>query len=94
MLTVGSGFKGGEFIPLVFMGTTLGSALTLFFPVAPALLAGVGFAAIFGAGANTPLACAVMAMEIFGLAIGPYALVGCVVAYFVSGKTSFYKNQR
>ena len=26
-LTIASGFKGGEFIPLVFIGSTLGSAL-------------------------------------------------------------------
>lgn len=86
-LTIGSGFKGGEFIPLVFIGTTLGSAL------GSPILAAVGFAAVFGAAANTPLACAVMAMEIFGWSMAPYALLGGYIAYFVSGTHGIYKTQ-
>lgn len=93
-LTIGSGFKGGEFIPLVFIGTTLGSALASVLPVSFKLLAGVGFAAVFGAAANTPLACSIMAMELFGWSIAPYALLGCIVAYLVSGSRGIYKTQR
>lgn len=93
-LTIGSGFKGGEFIPLVFIGTTLGSALSLLLPMSFQLLAAVGFAAVFGAAANTPLACAVMAMEIFGWSIAPYALVGCFMAQLVSGAPGIYRTQR
>lgn len=89
-LTVGTGFKGGEFIPLVYVGTTLGSALSHFLPLNPSVLASVGFAAVFGAASRTPLACAVMAMEIFGMEIGPLALVGCYVAsYFVGGHSIY-----
>ncbi|WP_374033209.1 voltage-gated chloride channel family protein [Bdellovibrio bacteriovorus] len=93
-LTVGSGFKGGEFIPLVFVGSGLGSALSVVLPLSISLLAALGFAAVFGAAANTPLACAVMACEIFGWSIAPYALLACVVAYFVSGHLGIYKNQK
>ncbi len=93
-LTVGSGFKGGEFIPLVFMGTTLGSALSIVLPVSFSLLAAVGFAAVFAGAANTPLACSLMAMEIFGFQIAPYALVACYVSYFCSGHSGIYKSQR
>ncbi len=93
-LTIGSGFKGGEFIPLIFMGTTLGSALSLFWPMSRQLLASVGFAAIFAAASNTPLACTVMAIELFGFGVGPYAVIACFVGYYVSGHTSIYKGQR
>lgn len=93
-ITVGTGFKGGEFIPLVFMGTTLGSALSIVFPISFQLLAGVGFAAVFGAAANTPVACTLMAMEIFGYEVGPYALIACFMAYAVSGPHGIYKGQR
>jgi len=89
-LTVGSGFKGGEFIPLVFIGTTLGSALGLVIPLGFALLAAVGFAAVFGAAAATPFACAVMAVEIFGLPITPFVLVGCVVSSYCAGPHRIY----
>ncbi len=93
-LTVGSGFKGGEFIPLVFIGSTLGSALSTLLPVSASLLAAVGFAAVFGAAANTPLACSIMAVEIFGFQIAPYALVACYVSFYFSGHKGIYKTQR
>jgi len=91
-LTIGSGFKGGEFIPLVFIGTTLGSALAPFLSISVPLLAGVGFAAVFGAAANTPVACCIMAIELFGPRIVVYATVGCAVSYWVSGRNSVYRS--
>lgn len=92
-LTIGSGFKGGEFIPLVFIGSTLGSFLSSWLPVAMPLLAALGFAAVFGAAANTPIACAVMCMEIFGWKVAPFALLACWVAYFFTGHRGVYRNQ-
>lgn len=92
-LTIGSGFKGGEFIPLVFIGTTLGSALSIILPVSFALLAAVGFAAVFAGASNTPLACTIMAMELFGYRIGPFALIGCLVSFYFSGHRSIYSGQ-
>jgi H+/Cl- antiporter ClcA len=93
-LTIGSGFKGGEFIPLVFIGSTLGSFLSTVLPVATPLLAALGFAAVFGAAANTPIACTLMAMEIFGWGLAPHALLACWVAYHFTGHSGVYKNQR
>jgi H+/Cl- antiporter ClcA len=93
-LTVGSGFKGGEFIPLVFIGSTLGSALALILPISFQLLASLGFAAVFAGASNTPLACTIMAMEIFGYQIGPYALLACLTSYYTSGRKSIYKSQK
>ncbi|NBV42714.1 voltage-gated chloride channel family protein, partial [bacterium] len=93
-LTLGGGFKGGEFVPLVFIGTTLGSAMSVLVPGSGALLATVGFAAVFGAAANAPFACAVMAIELFGIRVAPFAIAGCMVAHFVSGKIGIYKGQR
>lgn len=93
-VTVGSGFKGGEFIPLVFIGTTLGSAISAFIPVSVSFLSALGFAAVFGAASNTPIACAIMCAEIFGFSILPAAALVCGVAQFSSGKKSIYKAQR
>ncbi len=93
-LTVGSGFKGGEFIPLVFIGTTFGSALSLFLPLSFSLLGALGFAAVFGAAANTPIACTIMAAEIFGYRIAPFAAVACYMAYYCSGHSGIYRSQK
>lgn len=93
-VTVGSGFKGGEFIPLVYVGSTLGSFLSGVFMVSRPLLTALGFAAVFGAAANTPIACAIMAAELFGWKILPYSFVTCWVAYYLSGHIGIYKNQK
>lgn len=92
-ITIGSGFKGGEFVPLVFIGTTLGSFFSSFAPVSSHLFGAIGFAAVFAGAANTPIACTVMAIELFGYAVAPYALFGCFISYFTSGHKSIYSSQ-
>ena len=89
-ITLGAGFKGGEVTPLFFIGAVLGSALATILPLPIGLLAGMGFVAVFGAAAKTPVACIVMAMELFGTACGIYVAVACVVAYLISGRHSIY----
>ncbi|MBC7712947.1 MAG: chloride channel protein [Rhizobacter sp.] len=92
-LTVGSGFKGGEFVPLVFIGATLGSALSLILPAAFPFLSALGFASVFAGASNTPLACAFMAAEIFGWKILPYSLLACYLSYYSSGHSGIYHAQ-
>lgn len=93
-LTIGSGYKGGEFVPLVFIGTSLGSFLAQFLAVSMPLLAALGFASVFGAAANTPIACAIMGCEIFGWQTAPYMFISCWVAYYLTGHLGIYKNQK
>jgi len=92
--SLGTGFKGGEVTPLFFIGATLGNALAPLLHLPVALLAGIGFVAVFAGAANTPLASTIMAIELFGPEIGPYAALGCVVAYLFSGHTGIYRAQR
>ena len=89
-ITLGAGFKGGEVTPLFFIGATLGSALSFFLPLPVGLLAAMGFVAVFAGAAKTPLACCVMALELFGLSCGIYVTIACVVSYFISGRHSIY----
>lgn len=92
-LTLGAGFKGGEVTPLFFIGATLGNALAYWIPLPLPLLAGMGFVAVFAGAANTPLACILMALELFGVACGPYVAIACVVAYLCSGHRGIYGSQ-
>jgi H+/Cl- antiporter ClcA len=92
--SLGSGFKGGEVTPLFYIGATLGNALAPLLQLPFGMLAGVGFVAVFAGAANTPLASTVMALELFGPAIGPYAALGCTVAYLFSGHHGIYRAQR
>ncbi|GAB2536173.1 voltage-gated chloride channel family protein [Rufibacter soli] len=92
-LTLGCGFKGGEVTPLFFIGATLGNALFPWVPLPLEVLAAMGFVAVFAGAANTPLACTLMAMELFGAEVGIYAGLACVVAYLFSGHTGIYGGQ-
>ena len=91
--TLGAGFKGGEVTPLFFVGATLGSALSLVVPLPIALLAGMGFVAVFSGATHTPLACTVMGIELFGLESGLFIGIACLVAYFSSGSIGIYNAQ-
>ncbi|MCH8533954.1 MAG: voltage-gated chloride channel family protein [Flavobacteriaceae bacterium] len=91
--TLGAGFKGGEVTPLFFIGATLGNALFLFVPIPIGLLVGMGFVAVFAGATNTPLACMLMGIELFGIEAGVFIAVACVTAYFFSGHTSVYTSQ-
>lgn len=93
ILTLAAGFKGGEVTPLFFIGATLGNALGYFIPLPMGLLAGMGFVAVFAGATNTPIACSIMAMELFGVECGVYVSIACVVAYLLSGHNSIYDKQ-
>lgn len=89
-ITLGAGFKGGEVTPLFFIGATLGSTLSLFLPLPVGLLAGMGFVAVFAGAAKTPVACCIMAVELFGMSCGIYVTIACVVSYLLSDRYSIY----
>lgn len=91
--TLGAGFKGGEVTPLFFVGATLGSALSVIVPLPIALLAAMGFVAVFSGATHTPIACTVMGMELFGVDSGVFVGIACVVAYFASGSVGIYHSQ-
>lgn len=91
--TIGVGFKGGEVTPLFFVGANLGSALSAVVPLPMGLLAGIGFVAVFAGATNTPIACTLMGIELFGAEPGLYLGIACVVAYLFSGHTGIYTAQ-
>ena len=94
ILTSASGFKGGEVTPLLFIGATFGNFLSQVLPIGFSLLSALGFVAVFAGAANTPLACTIMAMEIFGPGIGLLALLACSCSWLVSGHRGIYRSQK
>ena len=94
VVTLGSGFKGGEVTPLFFIGAALGNALSGPMGAPTDLLAGLGFVAVFAGASNTPLACTLMGIELFGAAHAPYLAAACFVAYLFSGHSGIYGSQR
>ncbi|NJM94804.1 MAG: hypothetical protein HC842_09195 [Cytophagales bacterium] len=93
-ITLGMGFKGGEVTPLFFIGATLGNSLAVLLGAPVDLLAGLGFIAVFAGATNTPLACTLMGVELFGGEHVLYYALACWVAYYASGHSGIYSSQR
>ncbi len=88
-VTLGSGLKGGEATPLFFMGATLGNVLASPTGLPVALLAAIGLVAMFSSATRTPLACTLMAVELYRLPpvqsfqIAVLTLVACSTATII-----------
>ncbi|HLP05555.1 MAG TPA: chloride channel protein, partial [Paludibacter sp.] len=94
VITLSTGFKGGEVTPLFFIGATLGNTIAMHTGMPVDLFAGLGFIAVFAGATNTPLACTIMGIELFGGEHVVYYAVACFVAYYFSGHTGIYTSQR
>ncbi len=63
-------------------------------PLPVGLLAGMGFVAVFAGAAKTPVACCIMAIELFGMSCGIYVTIACVVSYLLSDQYSIYNTPK
>jgi len=93
-VTISSGFKGGEVTPLFYIGATLGNTLSILLDAPVSLFAALGFIAVFAGATNTPLACTIMGVELFGSEYLIYFAIACYTAYFFSGQTGIYSAQQ
>jgi H+/Cl- antiporter ClcA len=93
-ITLSTGFKGGEVTPLFFIGATLGNIIATLSGAPIDLFAGLGFIAVFAGATNTPLACTMMGVELFGGENFLYYAVACFTAYYFSGHSGIYTSQR
>jgi H+/Cl- antiporter ClcA len=94
VLTLSSGWKGGEVTPLFFIGAALGSSLAVVLGAPGDLMAALGFVAVFAGATKTPLASSLLGLELFGMAHGLYIVEACLIAYLCSGHSSIYLSQR
>jgi len=93
-LTLGTGFQGGEVTPLFAIGATMGHSLAAIFGLYAPFLAALGFIGVFCGATNTPIACFIMGIELFGSDAAVYLFIACLVSYLFSGHTGIYTSQR
>ncbi|WP_339290526.1 voltage-gated chloride channel family protein [Paenibacillus sp. FSL W8-0187] len=93
-LTLGAGFQGGEVTPLFAIGATLGNALSEWIGLYAPFLAALGFIAVFCGATNTPIACFIMGIELFGSDGAVYMFMACVISYLFSGHSGIYTSQQ
>jgi len=93
-ITLGSGGNGGIITPILFVGTAAGNLFAqLFNPAYIAAFSSIGMVALLAGTANTPIAASVMAIELFGGQIAPYAALACMVSFLIVGYRSVYPSQ-
>lgn len=93
-VTIAAGFKGGEIVPSLFIGSTLGGFLSQFLGLPCGYGAAVGMIAFFSGVTNCPLASAVIAVELFGTDGFLLFAASAFVARAVSGKISLYEETK
>jgi len=92
-ISLGTGGSGGIVTPIFFIGATAGSAFAQITGLDLATFSAIGMVALLAGAANAPLAASVMAIELFGPGIGPYAAISAIVAFIMSGHRSVYPSQ-
>lgn len=93
-VTLGSGFKGGEVTPIFYIGAALGNAFSRLLSAPAGFFAALGFVGVFAGATNTPLACTIMGVELFGSELVVPLAVACFVSYLFSGHSGIYLSQR
>jgi H+/Cl- antiporter ClcA len=92
-VTLGFGGSGGIVTPIFFIGASSGTLFASIFGLDIATFAAIGLVSVLAGAANTPIAASIMAMELFGTNVAPYATVACVVSFLISGHRSVYPSQ-
>jgi chloride channel protein, CIC family len=93
-VTLEVGGSGGIVTVLFFIGATSGAALARVFHLPAGALAAFGFVAVVAAAANTPIAAAVMGMELLPTELGVYAALAAATAFLIVGHRSVYASQK
>jgi H+/Cl- antiporter ClcA len=91
--TLNFGGSGGIVTPIFFIGATSGTLFAQIFGLDAPTFAALGLVAVLAGAANTPIAAAIMALEMFGPTLGPYAAVACVISFLMTGHRSVYPSQ-
>jgi H+/Cl- antiporter ClcA len=92
-ITLSFGGSGGIVTPIFFIGATAGSIFGSVLGFDPALFGAIGMVGLLAGAANTPISASIMAIELFGPQIAPYAAVACVISFLMTGHRSVYPSQ-
>lgn len=93
-VTLGSGFKGGEIVPTLFVGATFGCLFGQLTGFSPSLAAACGMAAVFCGVTNCPLSSLFLSFELFGFECMPFFLLAISISYLESGYFGLYHSQK
>ena len=92
-VTLGCGFKGGEIVPTLFVGSTFGCAAGALLGLPAGFAAALGITGLFCGMTNCPITSLLISVELFSAdGLLCYAVV-CAVSYVCSGYRGLYSSQ-
>ena len=92
-MTLNFGGSGGIVTPIFFVGSGAGNIFAQALHLDVALFSALGFVGLLAGAANTPIAASIMAIELFGPQVAPYAALVCVISFLMTGHRSVYPSQ-
>ncbi len=93
-LTLGAGFKGGEIMPVFFVGSTFGSFIAPTLNLDCSVGAAIGLASLFCGVTNCPVTAVFLCVEMFGAKNLPIYILVCGISYMLSGYVGLYSEQK
>lgn len=91
--SLGFGFKGGEATPLFLIGSHAGAYVANELALPISLAAAIGFVALYGGLAKTPLTAMFMGIELFGIDAWYIYLLSTLIISYLSGKKGLFSSQ-
>lgn len=92
-LTLNFGGSGGIVTPIFFLGASAGAAFGTLLNQSVSTFSAMGMTSLLAGAANTPIAASILAVELFGPAVAPYATVACAISFLMTGHRSVYPSQ-
>jgi H+/Cl- antiporter ClcA len=92
-VTLSFGGSGGIVTPIFFVGATSGNVFSQIFGFDKAVFSAIGMVSLLAGATNAPISASIMAVELFGPAVAPYAAVACIISFLMTGHRSVYPSQ-
>jgi len=93
-ITIGAGFKGGEIVPTLFIGSTFGCVAGGLLGMSPQFGASLGIIALFCGVVNCPVASIFLSIEMFGVQGLLFFAFASGISYMLSGYYGLYSSQK
>ncbi len=93
-ITLGAGYKGGEIVPTLFIGATLGSTLGSVLGLSQSFCGALGMTALFCGVTNCPITSLLISFELFGYKGVEFFLMAVAISYLMSGYSGLYRKQK
>ncbi len=93
-ITIGCGYKGGEIVPTLFIGSAFGCVMGGFLGINPIFGAAMGMICLFCGVINCPIASILLSVEVFGAHGLIFFATGVAVSYMLSGYYGLYSSQK